>query len=150
MSMSEDVRQAMISALKAGVKERKATLSMLLQALEKKKKDKLGQPLTEAEEVEVVVKMSKQIKESLDSCPADRTELIKKLQAELAVVSEYMPKQMDVDEIRSTIEGVLTELGLLGHASAKDKGAIMKALMPLTKGKADGKLVNQLLAGYLS
>lgn len=149
MSMSENVRGAMIAALKAGDKERKLTLSMLLQALEKKQKDQLGQPLTEGEEAEVVVKMSKQAKESLDSCPADRTELIQKLQAELTVIAEFMPKQMDTAEIRATIEAVLTEQGLLGHETGKDKGAIMKALMPLTKGKADGKLVNQLLAEYL-
>lgn len=149
MSMTETVRAAMVAALKAGEKERKGTISLLLQALEKAKKDQLGKELTPEEESAVVVKMVKQIKESLDTCPADRTDLIGKYQAELAIMSEYMPKQMDEGEIRRTIEGVLTGLGLLGHATGKDKGAIMKVLMPLTKGKADGKLVNQVLSDYL-
>lgn len=149
MTMSETVRAAMVAALKAGDKERKGTLSMLLQALEKRQKDKLGQPLTEAEEGEVVAKMAKQTRESLDSCPADRVEMIRELTGELAVVSEFMPKQMSEEEVRGVISGVLDGLGILGTATAKDKGAIMKALMPQVKGKADGKLVNQLLMAFL-
>lgn len=148
MSKIEIVRAAMVEALKAGEKEKKGTLSLLLQALEKRQKDKLGQPLTPSEEDEVVVKMAKQIQESIDSCPAGRAEMLSKLRDELAVVSAYMPAQMSENDIRAVIAEVLAELGLDAPA-AKDKGAVMKALMPRVKGKADGKLVNQLVAGYL-
>lgn len=149
MSKIELVHAKMIDALKAGEKERKGTLSLLLQALEKKQKDKLGQPLTEVEENEVVVKMAKQIQESIDVCPAEREDVLEKLHAELTVVSEFMPVQMSVVEIRATIDEVLSGLGIIGSASVKDKGRIMKEVMPRVKGKADGKLVNQLLTEYL-
>lgn len=149
MSKIESVHAKMIEALKAGEKERKGTLSLLLQALEKKQKDKLGQLLTEAEENEVILKVAKQIQESIDACPAEREDVLAKLRAELSVVSEFMPAQMSEAEIRATIDEVLSGLGIIGSASVKDKGRIMKELMPRVKGKADGKLVNQLLTEYL-
>lgn len=150
MSMSDTVRAAMVAALKAGDKTRKGTLSLLLQALEKRQKDKLGQLLTEPEEAEVISKMAKQIRESLDFCTADHAELKQKLQTEAAIIAEFQPKQMDETEIRAAIGSVLDGLGLSGGATVRDKGAIMKALMPLVKGKADGKLVNELLSTYFS
>ena len=58
-----------------------------------------------------------------------------------------MPKQMSEDEIKETIKGVLANLGI-ENPTAKQKGIIMKNLMPLTKGKADGKLVNEILSGF--
>ena len=81
-------------------------------------------------------------------CPADRTETLAQLKAELAVYEEFLPKQMDENEIRATIEDVLAELGI-ETPTGKDKGAIMKVLMPKVKGKADGKLVNAVLSTYL-
>lgn len=56
---------------------------------------------------------------------------------------------MSEDEIKTTIEKVLNDLGILGSATPKDKGRIMKELIPLTKGKADGKVVNKLLSDYI-
>lgn len=145
--LKDTVRTAMVTALKAGEKEKKGTLSMLLQSLEKAEKDKLA-PLTEAEEFAVVTKMVKQLNESIDSCPASRTDLIEKFKNELSVVSVYMPVQMSADDIRIEVASAISGLGL-ESPSAKDKGAIMKLLMPKVKGKADGKLVNQIVMEFL-
>lgn len=147
MSKIDEVRSAMVAAMKAGDKETKETLSMLLAALKNKAIDKRAD-LTEEEEVQVVLKEIKQTKETLDMTPAERTDIIAECEKRLSVLEKYAPKMMDEAEIRSVIEALLAEMGL-DAPTAKDKGEIMKNLMPKVKGKADGKLVNDLLTGYL-
>ena len=102
MSKIDEIRSAMVAAMKAGEKEKKETLSMLLAALKNKQIDKHAD-LTEEEEIQVIMK--------------------------------------------AIIEGVLSELGI-ENPTGKDKGNIMKHLMPKVKGKADGKLVNDLVSTY--
>ena len=63
-------------------------------------------------------------------------------------MQEFAPKQMSEDEIKATIQSVLDELGIT-EPTGKDRGKIMKDLMPKVKGKADGKLVNQMVASML-
>ena len=147
MSKIDEARSAMVAAMKAGDKETKETLSMLLAALKNKAIDKRAD-LTEEEEVQVVLKEIKQTKETLDMTPAERTDIIAECEKRLSVLEKYAPKMMDEAEIRSVIEALLAEMGL-DAPTAKDKGKIMKNLMPKVKGKADGKLVNDLLTGYL-
>ncbi|HJB87750.1 MAG TPA: GatB/YqeY domain-containing protein [Candidatus Dorea faecigallinarum] len=147
MSKIDEVRSAMVAAMKAGDKETKETLSMLLAALKNKAIDKRAD-LTEEEEVQVVLKEIKQTKETLDMTPAERTDIIAECEKRLSVLEKYAPKMMDEAEIRTVIEALLAEMGL-DAPTAKDKGKIMKNLMPKVKGKADGKLVNDLLTGYL-
>ena len=145
MSRIDEVRSAMVAAMKAGEKERKDSLSMLLSALKNKAIDK-REDLTEEEENEVVLKEIKQTKETLDLTPADRTDIIDECTKRIAVYEEFAPHMLNEDEIRNVITEVLTSLGI-DAPSAKDKGRIMKELMPRVKGRADGKLVNQVLQG---
>lgn len=147
MSKMEDVRKAMVEAMKAKDKDRKDTLSMLLAAMKNKAIDKRAD-LTEEEEIQVVLKEIKQTKESLELTPADRTDLVEDYKKRLAVLEEFAPKMMDADEIKAIITGVLADLGIEAP-TGKDKGRIMKELMPKVKGKADGKLVNELLGTYM-
>ena len=144
MSKIDDVRKEMVAAMKAGDKARKETLSSLLAALKNKAIDK-REDLTE--EVQVVLKEIKQTKETLEMTPEDRTEIIEECRARIAVLEEFAPKMMDEEEIRSVIASVLSDMGL-DHPTAKDKGKIMKELMPKVKGKADGKLVNELVSTF--
>jgi hypothetical protein len=144
MSKIEEVRKDMVAAMKAGEKERKATLSALLTALKNKAIDKRAD-LTEEEEVQVILKEIKQTKETLDTTPADRTDIIEECTKRLSVLEEYAPKMMDSEEIKAVIQEVLSDLGI-DAPTAKDKGRIMKELMPKVKGKADGKLVSELVA----
>lgn len=148
MSKMEDVRKAMVEAMKAKDKERKDTLSMLLAAMKNKAIDKRAD-LTEEEEIQVVLKEIKQTKESLELTPADRTELIEDYKKRLSVLEEFAPKMMDADEIKTVISGVLADLGI-DAPTGKDKGRIMKELMPKVKGKADGKLVNEILGTFMA
>ena len=147
MSKADEVRKAMVAAMKAKDKERKDSLSMLLSALKNKAIDK-REDLTEAEENEVVLKEIKQIKETLEMTPADRTDIIEECSKRIAVYEEFAPKMLNEDEIKTVIDGVLKELEI-ETPTGKDKGRIMKVLMPKVKGIADGKLVNQVLAGMM-
>ena len=148
MSKTDEVRKAMVEAMKAKDKETKDTLSMLLAALKNKAIDK-REDLTEEEEVQVVLKEIKQTKESLEMTPADRTDLIEEFKKRIAVLEGFAPKMMDADEIKAIISGVLADLGI-DAPTGKDKGRIMKELMPKVKGKADGKLVNEIVGSFMS
>lgn len=145
MSKIDEVRAAMVAAMKAKDKDRKDSLSMLLSALKNAEINKRS-PLTEEEENAVVKKELKQTKETMETAPADRTDIIEEAAKRLAVYQEFAPVDMTPGQIKETIEKVLSELGIEAPTAA-DKGKIMKVLMPLVKGKADGKTVNEILAG---
>ena len=147
MSKIEEVRGDMVKAMKAGDKETKETLSMLLAALKNKAIDKRDD-LTEEEETQVILKDIKQTRETLEMTPADRREIIEDCNRRLAVLEQYAPKMMDEAEIRDVICATLKELGI-DAPTARDKGRIMKVLMPKVKGKADGKLVNEILTSVM-
>ena len=148
MSKMDEVRGAMMQALKAGDKPRKEALSLLLSALKSKYIDKRAD-LTEEEENAVILREIKQAQEAMDTAPADRTDVIEENKLRMSVYSEFAPKQMDEAEITAMIRQTLAELGI-DAPTAKDKGKIMKVLMPKVKGKADGALVNKLLAALLA
>ena len=148
MSKTDEVRKAMVDAMKAKDKDTKDTLSLLLAALKNKAIDKRAD-LTEEEDVQVILKEIKQTKESLEMTPSDRTDMIEECKRRLAVLETFAPKMMDADEIKAVVESVLSDLGITAP-TAKDKGRIMKELMPKVKGKADGKLVNEIVGSYMT
>ncbi len=148
MSKIEEIRAEMVKAMKNKDKERKDTLSMLLAALKNKAIDKRAD-LTPEEEYEVIKKEMKQTKETMDLAPADRTDIIEQCRARLSVLSEFAPEEMSEEAIRAMIGEVLDSLGITAP-TGKDKGRIMKELMPKVKGKADGALVNRLVGELLS
>ena len=148
MSKIDEVRSAMMAAMKAKDKERKDALSALLTALKNKAIDKRAD-LTEEEETQVILKEIKQLKETIEMTPADRTDILTECNSRLAVLEEYAPKMMDEAELKAVVSEVLTSLGL-DAPTAKEKGKIMKELMPKVKGKADGKLVSEVVASFLS
>lgn len=147
MSKIDEVRAAMVAAMKAKDKARKDSLSMLLSALKNAEINK-REPLTEEEENAVVKKEIKQTQETYELAPADREDIKKEAADRLAVYKEFAPEDMSVEQIQQVIASVLSELGL-ENPSPKDKGAVMKVLMPRVKGKADGKVVNETLASFL-
>ena len=148
MSKIDEVRADMVKAMKAGEKEKKDTLSLLLAALKNKAIDKRAD-LTPEEETQVIMKEIKQTKETLELTPADRTDIIEECKKRLAVLEAYAPKMMDEAEIKEVVASVLAEMGL-DAPTAKDKGKIMKNLMPKVKGKADGKLVNEIVSTFMN
>ena len=148
MALMDDVRVGMMAAMKNKDKVRKDALSALLAAMKSKMIDNKG-VLTDDDAIAVVAREIKQLKETMDTAPESYVEVKEECAAKIAVLSEFMPKQMDVEEIKEVIRGVLATLGL-EKPEAKQKGIIMKNLMPLVKGKADGKLVNEVLATFFA
>ena len=147
MSKVDQVRAAMVEAMKAKDKERKDSLSMLLSALKNAEIDK-REPLTEDEANAVIKKELKQTKETMDTAPADRLDIIEEARKRMEVYQEFAPADLTPEQITEVIKGVFAELEI-EVPTAKDKGRIMKVLMPLVKGKADGKVVNEILAGMM-
>ena len=123
MSKIELVRAAMVEAMKAKDKDRKDSLSMLLSALKNAEIDKRS-PLTEDEANAVIKKELKQTKETMDTAPADRTDIIEEARKRMEVYQEFAPADLTVDQITEIINGVLKELEMEAP-TAKDKGRIM-------------------------
>ncbi len=142
MSKIDTVRAAMMQALKDGDKPRKEALSLLLSALKNKLIDKRAD-LTEEEEDAVVLREIKQCQESIDTANG-RQEIIEENTYRMKVYGEFAPKMMDSEEVGAVIREVLAGLGI-DKPEAKQKGLIMKNLMPRVKGKADSALVNRVL-----
>ena len=147
MSKTRNIQRAMMQALKDKDVQKKESLSLLLSALKAKAKDK-REDLTPEEEDIIILKEIKQTQETLDSAPAGRDDIKAECEARLLVLREFAPQQMSEQEIRDTLASVLEKLGI-DSPSMRDKGRIMKDLMPLVKGKADGSLVNRIVGEKL-
>lgn len=144
----EIVRNEMIKAMKNKDKRRKDALSMLLTALKNAEIDARG-ALDETQENVVIKKEMKQLQETYDSAPDYRNDIKEDAEFRISVCKEFLPEDMTEDQIMNVINETLKELGI-ENPSGKDKGVIMKNLMPKVKGKADGKLVNQMIMKILA
>lgn len=147
MSKTQQVQSEMFAAMKSKDAERKESLSLLLSKLKGAQKDK-REDLTAEEEDVIILKEIKETKESIEKA-GGRQDIIQKNEKRLQVLNEFAPQFMSEEEIRAVINGVLSELNL-PSPTPKDKGTIMKTLMPRVKGKADGKLVNDILGSLMS
>ena len=148
MSKIDEIRGEMVKAMKAKDKKRKDVLSLIPAEL-KNVEINNRTPLTDEEGAQVILKQIKQLKETKSLTPADRTDILEECDYSISVLEEYAPKMMDETEIKSVIEETLKELEIQ-TPTAKDKGKIMKVLMPKVKGKADGRLVNQVLGSMFA
>ncbi len=138
----EALRSDMVAAMKAKDKERKEAISSLVSAVKKAAIDEgCREDIPEALVDRVILKELKSAKEQLDTCPADRTELMAEYQRRYDVIQEYAPRQMSEEEVRAYITEKFAEV-----VATKNKGQIMKAVMAQLKGKADGKVINQVVA----
>lgn len=136
------LQKEMIAAMKARDKERKETLSALVSAVKKLAIDEGTREDIPEELVErAILKELKTVKEQLDTCPDDREELKAEYQNRFNVISEFAPKMMSEDEIKELLNTKFADV-----IATKNKGQIMKAVMGELKGKADGKLINQVVA----
>ena len=149
MSKIDEVRAAMVEAMKAKDKARKDSISMLLSALKNFEIDKKDHsPITEEEANAVVKKEIKQTQETYELAPADRDDIREEAAIRISIFKEFAPEDMGEDQIKEILLSVLAELNIETPSPA-DKGKIMKVLMPLVKGKADGKVVNEVLAAMM-
>lgn len=138
----EQLQKDMIAAMKARDKARKDAISTLVSAVKKVAIDEgCRDDIPEELVNRVIMKEMKTVKEQIDSCPESRTDLLEEYKARYAVFEEYAPAMMSAEEV----EAVLTEK-FADVIATKNKGQIMKNVMPELKGKADGKVINQVVA----
>ena len=138
----EALQKEMIAAMKAKDKVRKDAISNLIAAVKKYGIDNgVRNDITEEMTDAVILKELKAAKEQIDTCPADRTELIEEYTAKYNIINEFAPVQMSADEVKA----VLTEK-FADVIATKNKGMIMKTVMAELKGKADGKIINAVVA----
>ncbi len=138
----ETIREDMKNAMKEKNQEKKNAIASLIDAAKKIVIDKGGDRVNIPDDIvsQVVLKELKTIKEQIDSCPADRTDLLKEFKERYAYVEAYAPKLMSKDEILKLINDKFADI-----VAGKNKGLIMKNIMPELKGKADGKLINEIV-----
>lgn len=147
MSLTEKIRAAMKSALKNKDAVTLGTLRLVLAAI-KNKEIELRKTLSDSDVIQLINKQIKQRKDSIEQFSvAGRDDLVKKEEAELAVLMNYMPEQLSEDAIEETVASVIKELAAVGM---KDMGRVMKAVMAPLAGKADGKLVSAIVKRQLS
>ena len=138
----ETLHNDMVAAMKARDKARKGVISTLIAdvkkaAIDAGTREDIGEALVD----QVILKSLKTAKEQLDSCPDERSELKAEYQYNYDVISEYAPRMMSEDEIRAYLEANFAKV-----LATKNKGQIMKVVMPALKGKADGKAINVIVA----
>lgn len=146
MGLRERIDADLKEALKSGAKEKVSTLRMLNAALKNKQIDK-RRPLTEEEVVETVRSLIKQRKDSIEQfARGGRQDLVDKETAEAAVLEVYLPPQLSRQEVEAMVRDAVAQTGAQGP---RDMGKVMKALMPMLAGRADGKLVSELVKNAL-
>lgn len=137
----EQLQKDMIAAMKAKDKTRKDGISALISAVKKVAIDEGCREDIKPELIDrVILKELKTAKEQLDSCPAERTDLLEEYKARYDIINEYAPALLSAEEVK----GILTEK-FSDVIATKNKGQIMKAVMAELKGKADGKVINQVV-----
>ena len=138
----EQLQKDMVAAMKARDKVRKDAISALVSAAKKVGIDEGCRDNIPEEIVDrVILKEIKSVKEQLDSCPASRTDLLEEYQARFDIFQEYAPKMLSAEEVEAFITERFAEL-----VASKNKGMIMKNVMPELKGKAEGAVINQVVA----
>ena len=138
----EELRAELVTAMKAKDKPRKQAVSSLIAAvknvaIDEGCRDDIREDLVDR----VILKELKSIREQLDTCPAERTDLKEEYQAQFDIVSGFAPQMMSEAEVKAVLERDFAEV-----LATKNKGQIMKAVMPALKGKADGKVINMVVS----
>lgn len=138
----ETLQKDMIAAMKARDKARKDAISSLVSAVKKLaidegKREDIPEELVDR----ALTKELRTAKEQIESCPASREDLKAEYQFRYDVIKEYAPAQMGAEEIEALLTGEYAEVLATGN-----KGQIMKTIMPALKGKADGKLIGEVVA----
>ncbi len=138
----ENLQKDMIAAMKAQEKVRKNVISSLIAAVKKYGIDNgVRNDITEEMTDAVILKELKSAKEQLDTCPAERSDLLEEYKTNYEIIKEYAPAQLGEDEIKALLTEKFADV-----IATKNKGMIMKTVMAELKGKADGKIINKVVA----
>lgn len=138
----KELQSAMVAAMKARDKFRKDAIADLVSAVKKKGIDAgCRDDIPDEMANEAILKEVKTVKEQIDTCPSDRADLLEEYKKRYEIMSEFAPKMLSKEEISAILQDKFADV-----LATKNKGQIMKAVMGELKGKADGKLINQVVA----
>ncbi len=149
MSLKETINNDIKNAMLKKETQRLETLRMVKAKLLEKEVEKRVTPegMTEEDEMQVLLSSAKMRKEAIEEFDkAGRRDLADKERAELEIIQEYLPKQMSSDDIAKVIDDLASKLGVQGQ---KDFGKLMGAAMKELRGKADGKVVQDIVKAKL-
>lgn len=147
MSLKELLNESMKTAMKARDDLRLSAVRMVRSMIKNREIDQKKE-LNDQEIIEVISTLVKQRRESIRMYrEGNRPDLVEKEEAELEVLLGFLPTQLDSAEIEALVDRIIAETGAQG---AKDMGRVMKALTPLTAGKADGKTVSDTVKQKLA
>jgi uncharacterized protein YqeY len=146
MSIKQQLTEDMKTAMRAKDKVRLSIIRMIKNEIDKREID-TRKELNDLESIEAVTSYKKVVAQQLEyAVDANNQEKIDEFTNELNVVNEYLPQQLSKQEVEGIVQDLITANGFAG---VKDKGALMKLLMPEVKGKADGKLVSDVVSSLL-
>lgn len=139
----EILQKEMIAAMKAKNKQRKDAISSLIgniktAAIDKNCRNDIPEELVN----QVILKEKKTVQEMIDTCPVDRVDTLNEYKQRMAIIEEFAPKMMTEDEVIKAVYHIIATIDI----QQTGKGSIMKVVMPKLKGKADGKLINQIVS----
>ena len=146
MSLYETIQADMYKAMKNNEKFKSSTLRVALAKL-KDKKIELREDLSKNDEVKIIQNLVKQRKEAADIYEKNnRSELMENEMNELEILSMYLPKMMSENELNILIKEVISDTGA---TNMSDMGKVMPEIMKRSEGKADGKMVQQIVSDFL-
>lgn len=147
MNLLERLDGDMVKAAKARESERLGVIRFVRSRI-KNRQIELQRDLKDEDVIEVLVRIAKQHKESIEQFESGgRDDLVERERRQLAVIEEYLPAQMNEEELSGILDEVIEETGAAGP---RDMGAVMKAIMPRVKGRADGKKVKGMVTARLT
>ncbi len=147
MSLREQLDADLLKAVRSKDELRRSALRLIKASLQSDEKS-LGKALGDDGVIQVLSREAKRRRESIDAFQkGNRPDLVEREEAELALISSYLPQQLSAEEITEIARSVIEETGAGGLG---DRGKVMGRLMPQVKGKADGKLVSQIVGELLA
>ena len=148
MSLAEQIKGDLEQAIRQKDNIRRSTLRMLLSSIHNAEIDQQHKTLDETGVASIVAKEVKKRRESIEAFEkGNRPDLVEKEKTELDILTQYLPQQLSREEIIAAAQKIISAVGA---SSAGDRGKVMGQLMPLMKGKADGKEVSDIVAELLA
>lgn len=148
MTLEQRVTKEMKAAMKSGDKERLTTIRSLRASILEFAKSGSDKELDEKEEIKMLNQAAKKRKDAIQMyADAGRDELKEKEEKELAIIMEFLPKQLSKDELSKIVDDVITKVGATGPA---DMGKVMGMTMKEVSGKADGNAVQSVVKEKLN
>ncbi|HNZ00169.1 MAG TPA: GatB/YqeY domain-containing protein [Anaerolineaceae bacterium] len=147
MTTKSQLESALKDAMRSQNDVARRTIRMVLSSVKNTEIDR-GQPLDETGISAIIQKEVKIRQEAMDEARrANRPDLVQEAQDEISILQNFLPAQLTETELKELVAKIITELNATGQA---DIGKVMKALLPMTQGRAPGNVVNQMVREMLA